>query len=119
MKLSLQARLIRYLRNNPNQWFAKATLCELARQKHNHATWEHTARRLRIMAEASKYGANPQSPTYAEQLKALELLDGSKIEVEHRGKNHSFYRYVPHTKTISTIIIEDGRAKEVYKEVTI
>lgn len=88
--MSLQARLIRYLKNNEGKKFAKGELADLARQKGGY-TGETTGRRLRIMHEASTVGPNPQSPCYDEQLKALELLDGAVIQCERRNKNHCFY----------------------------
>lgn len=115
-KPSLQKWLIDRFRQHPNEWIAKERIAESAK-KHLNRTGETTGRRLRIMAEASQYGANPQSPCYQEQLKALERLDGAKIEVQ--GEKHSHYRYVPTKKTLTTYEVRGDRAVEVIREVIV
>lgn len=115
-KLSLQERLVRYLRKNPYKKFAKGELCDLARDKMG-VTGETVGRRLRVLAEVK--GMNPllASRTSQEHVKALELLDGGTIEVEHRDKNHCWYWYVPPLqKKVRKVKIVDGRAVE-YEEI--
>ena len=63
---SLKLRLRRYFEKNPERWFAKGVLCDLARDKTG-ATGEHTGRRLR------------------------ELENEGLVEVRYK-KNHAYYR---------------------------
>lgn len=116
-KPPLQKWIIERFRQHPNEWIAKERVAESAK-KHLGRTGETVGRRLRIMAEASQYGANPQSPCYEEQLKALERLQGAKVEVKGQ-KKHCHYRYLPTTRTIQDIVVKDGVAYQVNREVSV
>lgn len=112
-ELSLQERLVRYLTAHPGEWFAKGTIADLAREKMG-VTGESVGRRLRVLAEVNGMTPFVASRTSPEHVRALELLQGGTVEVEHREKRHAWYRYMPpKTRTIREIRIVDGVAKEV------
>lgn len=116
MKKTLQQRLFNYLKARPYEKVAKGKLADLARQNGGY-TGETVGRRMRVFAEVSEYGMSFNSTP--EHHRALELLGGAKIKVEHRGKNHCFYWYEPTTKTIEHVEVVDGRAVISYKEVSV
>ncbi len=118
-KKSLQHRLVRYLSNRPFVKVAKGQLEVLAKQKGGY-TGETVGRRLRILAEVSERGVTPNTPTTREQEKAVELLDGAKIKVEHRNKNHCFYWYEPSkTKVQRKIEYTENGVREIVEEVAV
>lgn len=115
--LSLQERLIRYLKNNPNKRIAKERLCEMAKAKMG-VTGETVGRRLRVFAEVSLWGYRPTDTP--EHQRAEELLEGGRVYVKKEGeKHHAVYWYVPpSTKIVREVKIVDGVAKEIFREVT-
>lgn len=117
-KLSLQARLVRYLQARPYHKVAKGRLEELAKQKMG-VTGETVGRRLRVLHEASGMTRSLAEYTSSEHAKALELLSGGKINVEHRDKQHCWYWYEPPaTQRVRAVKVIDGRAVEIYEEIT-
>lgn len=92
MKKSLQERLSHYLIARPHQKIAKGFLADMARAKMG-VTGETVGRRLRILAEVTDM--HPASAPTPEHRRAIELLAGGRVEVEHRGKQHCWYWYVP------------------------
>jgi hypothetical protein len=116
-QLSLQERLLRYLVKNNGIWIPKGEMADLAREKMG-ATGESVGRRLRVLAEVSDMTLFVASRTSPEHVRALELLQGGVVEVEHRERKHCWYRYVPpETKIVKEVIFEDGRAIEFTKTV--
>ena len=116
-QLSLQERLARYLKARPGVWIAKGTMEDLARERMG-KTGESTGRRLRILAEASSMTEFVASRTSPEHVKALELLDGGMVKVEHRQKNHAWYCYEPpKTRKVRRVVVEDGMAREVIETI--
>ncbi len=120
-ELSLQERLVRYLKARPGQWTAKGTIADLARDKMG-VTGESVGRRLRILHEASGMSALIASRTSPEHVRALELLEGGAVLVDHREKNHAHYCYQPpeyRQVQVREVVIEGGVAKEVIRTVTV
>ncbi len=118
MVLSLQERLVRYLKAHPGEWYAKGELARMAHEKMG-VTGESVGRRLRVLAEVNGMHPLIASRTSPEHEKALELLDGGVVEVTRREKNHCWYRYVPPaTRTVREVVVEGGVAREVIKTVS-
>lgn len=114
-ELSLQERLIKYLASHPNEWTAKGKLADLARAKMG-VTGESVGWRLRVLAEVTGMSPLMASRTSPEHVRALELLRGATVEVEHREKNHAWYRYMqPSVRTERRVVVEGGVAREVYQ----
>lgn len=117
-ELSLQERLVRYLSKHPNEWIAKGKLADLAREKMG-VTGESVGRRCRVLAEVKDMSPLLASRTSPEHVRALELLQGATVEVEHREKNHAWYRYAPTTtRTERRVVMEGGMAREEFITVT-
>lgn len=117
-QLSLQERLVAFLKKHPNQWFAKGQLADLAREKMG-VTGESVGRRLRVLAEASDMHPLIAARTSPEHVRAKELQDGGHFEVKHLEKNHAWYRYVPPTsREVREVIVEGGVAREVTRVIT-
>ena len=118
-ELSLQERLVKYLANNPGKWIAKGKLADKAREKMG-VTGESVGRRLRVLAEVTGMSPLLAARTSPEHVRAIELLQGAIVEVEHREKQHSWYRYVgAKTRTERRVVMEGGRAREVIQVIHI
>lgn len=116
--LSLQERLIRYLKAQPHKRIAKGTLCDLAREKMG-VTGESVGRRLRVFHEASHMTMEECEERGIEHKQAKELLEGGTLEVEYREQNHAFYYYVPPaTRKVWRVRIEGDRAIGYYETIT-
>jgi hypothetical protein len=117
-ELSLQERLVKYFANHPGEWIAKGKLADLAREKMG-VTGESVGRRLRVLAEVKGMSPLLASRTSPEHVRALELLQGGTVEVEHREKNHAWYRYnPPATRQVRRVVIEGGVAREIIETVS-
>ena len=117
-ELSLQERLVKYLANHPGEWIAKGTIADKAREKMG-VTGESVGRRLRVLAEVTGMSSLLAARTSPEHVRAIELLQGATVEVEHREKNHAWYRYVgAKTRTERTVVMEGGVVREVYTTVS-
>lgn len=115
MKPTLQARLVSYLQNNPHQRFAKDYLINLATSKMK-VSAESVGRRLRVLAEVSKWGyrVNVDSP---EHESGHKLLAGGKLNAE-RINGYTHYTYQPPaTRQVRRVVVEGGVAREVYETV--
>jgi hypothetical protein len=113
--LSLQERLVQYLKKHPGTTFPKAELADLARERMG-VTGESVGRRLRVLAEVSQWGYRPTVDT-PEHERAAALLAGGKV-IKTEVKGHAHYTYQePATKTVRRVVIEDGRAKEIIETV--
>jgi hypothetical protein len=118
MILSLQERLVLFLRKNPGTWYAKGELARMAYDKMG-VTGESVGRRLRILAEVKDMHPLIASRTSPEHEKAIQLLDGGVVDVTHRERNHAWYRYTPPaTRMVRRMVVEDGVAREVLETVT-
>lgn len=118
MILSLQERLVRYLKAHQGEWHAKGELARMAHEKMG-VTGESVGRRLRVLAEVKDMHHHIASRTSPEHEKALELLDGGVVEVTRREKNHAWYRYnPPATKRVREWIEVDGRMQEIIKTIS-
>lgn len=114
-ELSLQERLVKYLASHPSEWIAKGKLADLAREKMG-VTGESVGRRLRVLAEVTGMSPLLVARTTPEHVRALELLQGATVEVEHREKNHAWYRFVgPKRRVERRMVVEGGVAREVYQ----
>lgn len=117
-ELSLQERLVKYFASHPSEWIAKGELADLARAKMG-VTGESVGRRLRVLAEVNGMSPLLASRTSPEHVCALELLEGAMVEVQHREKNHAWYRYTPPaTRQVRRMVIVDGVAREVYETIS-
>lgn len=115
---SIQERLVRYLKNRPGVWVAKGTMEDLAREKAG-VIGETVGRRLRILAEVTGWTKQLAERTSPEHVRALELLEGGVVEVEHREKNHAWYRYQPPAnRVVRKVRFEGDRAIEYYETVS-
>lgn len=116
-ELTLQERLARYLKARPGQRVAKGELEDKARATMG-VTGETVGRRLRVLHEATCVH-NGATKT-GEHISAFKLAEGGKFHVEYGDKNHAFYWYeAPATKTVRTVKIIDGMAREVYETIAI
>jgi hypothetical protein len=117
MILSLQERLVLFLRKNPGTWYAKGELARMAYDKMG-VTGESVGRRLRVLAEVKDMHPNVAANTSPEHEKALQLLDGGVVEVKYGEKNHAWYRYIPPaTRQVRRMEMVDGVMKEIYENV--
>ncbi|MGX7894420.1 hypothetical protein [Tsuneonella sp. HG222] len=113
---TLQERLASYLIKRPYQWVAKGFIEDLARETMG-VTAETVGRRLRVLHEVC--GTLPPDRPTSEHETAIKLLQGGKIEVEYRGKNHAHYRYVPpKSREVRRVEIREGRAVEIIEHLT-
>lgn len=114
-ELSLQERLVKYFANHPGEWIAKGKLADKAREKMG-VTGESVGRRLRVLAEVTGMSPLLAARTSPEHVRAIELLQGAVVEVEHREKNHAWYRYMgAKTRVERRMVLEGGMAREVYQ----
>jgi hypothetical protein len=117
MKLSLQARLVRFLSRHPGVWINGAELGDRAHALPQHYKHDTVSRRLRVLEEASR-----GLETTAEHVSAKRLLRRSgglleRKEAKSGGRIASvFYRLVdwekPRTK-FGYVPQEDGSVREV------
>lgn len=119
-RLSLQARLVRYLSHHPSVWINGAELGDRAHalpQRYKHDT---VSRRMRILEEASR-----RIKTTPEHERGIKLLKGNRIEAKEMksatGRVASvFYRFVegerPRPK-FEYLDLPDGRKLEISHQV--
>lgn len=96
MKLSLQARLVRFLTSHKGEWVNGAELGDRAHSAKEHYKHDTVSRRLRVLVEASN-----GFETTPEHVAAKRLLRsaGGKIERVERKSEHGrvasvWYRFV-------------------------
>jgi len=89
MRTSLKNRLLRFLKNNPNKWFPKGYLCDLAREKAGYIG-ENTGRRLRELHEDGKLERKEMKGHvwYKYTLNKYETLHQTFLRAGVGRKNH-------------------------------